>query len=136
VSGGARSQAGLTLGSERPVIMDYQHRALGAEMPPHMQTHAVNSGITVIIGTPEHPFGVLGVFTSQPRSFPIDDVNFLQGVASILAAAIVRLRGEELRSHLLARAISAQEEERTRIARELHDETGQALSAVLIGLRS
>lgn len=47
-----------------------------------------------------------------------------------------RRRGEEMRAHLIARAISAQEEERTRIARELHDETGQALSAILIGLRS
>ena len=47
-----------------------------------------------------------------------------------------RRRDADVRRHLLARAISAQEDERKRVARELHDETGQALSAILVGLRS
>ncbi len=42
---------------------------------------------------------------------------------------------ERERSRLMQDVLSAQEAERTRIARELHDQTGQALSSLLMGLR-
>ncbi len=42
---------------------------------------------------------------------------------------------EEMRKQLLSRIFSAQEDERARIARELHDETGQALASIKVGLK-
>jgi len=46
-----------------------------------------------------------------------------------------RKRDEQVRRALLKRLISIHEEERARISRELHDGTGHALAALLVGLR-
>jgi two-component system sensor histidine kinase UhpB len=45
-------------------------------------------------------------------------------------------RLEDERNLSTSRALAAQEEERRRIAQELHDEVGQSLTAVLLGLKS
>jgi signal transduction histidine kinase len=45
-------------------------------------------------------------------------------------------RREALRGELYRRVVGAQEAERQRVARELHDETGQSLTAIGMGMRS
>jgi PAS domain S-box-containing protein len=60
--------------------------------------------------------------------------------ATVLMAIITdltgRKRAEATRLELMKRVISAEDDERRRVARELHDETGQSLTAVLVGLRA
>ena len=47
-----------------------------------------------------------------------------------------RKRAEITRQQLMQRLVSAQEEERTRISRELHDQMGQSLTALLMAINS
>ncbi len=58
-------------------------------------------------------------------------------MVSALGESRAELRAkEQARQDLLKRVISAQEDERRRISRELHDEAGQALTGMIVGLRS
>lgn len=75
------------------------------------------------------------------RRFTRAEVAFARGIADQVAVAVknARLAGEasarlELLRGLSARLFTVQEEERRRIARELHDEAGQALTAMKLNL--
>ena len=57
-------------------------------------------------------------------------IDAFNGMVSHLQGA------QKARDELLAQVINAQEEERRRVARELHDQTSQAISSLLVGLRN
>jgi signal transduction histidine kinase len=69
---------------------------------------------------------------SDPR-FSDEDVRLAESLARRAALAIDLSRRVSRDS--MRRVVDAQELERTRLARELHDETGQALTSILLGLR-
>jgi PAS domain S-box-containing protein len=65
-----------------------------------------------------------------------DQTGTLRGFAKVTRDVTERKRAEELRARLTRQLLVAQDAERRRIARELHDETGQALTGLLVGLRT
>ncbi|MBI4787726.1 MAG: GAF domain-containing protein [Chloroflexi bacterium] len=89
------------------------------------------------------PLGTLCLGTREARTFDADQVALLSVIGNQIAVAVENAqlyeelrRREQWRGELLRHVISAQEEERKRIARELHDETSQTLTALLYALDS
>lgn len=94
VSAGEESQAGFTLLNREPVIVKNLGKEERFDGPPLLHEHQVVSGISVIIGDPNDPFGVMGAHSTKEREFSRDDINFFQAVANILAEAIQSRRTE------------------------------------------
>jgi signal transduction histidine kinase len=77
------------------------------------------------------------------RRVPVDhpdEIGELAAAFNAMTAELDRSRTElaekeEMRARLLDQVITAQEDERKRIARELHDETSQALTSLMVGLK-
>ncbi|HEX2496026.1 MAG TPA: GAF domain-containing protein [Gaiellaceae bacterium] len=94
------------------------------------------TGLFVPLIVRDRPIGVIVAQDKQqtdPR-FTDGDVRIAEAFAERAAIAIdlsERVAGDALR-----RVVEGQELERKRLARELHDETGQALTSILLGLRS
>jgi PAS domain S-box-containing protein len=87
--------------------------------------------------------GAVMVSTTQPRRFTEEELRLLVLAADRVGPAIERGRlidrirsGIERQRTLSRRLLTAQEEERRRLAVELHDELGQVLTAVKINLES
>lgn len=87
--------------------------------------------------------GFMNVVADRSHPITASDLDILCAIGRQLGVAVENAqlwgrlkRREETVSGLLKKVITAQEEERKRIARELHDETNQSLAALAVGLKA
>jgi|GEM_PF-1921555 len=95
ISAQPESLIGYALQTQAPVIIEnlkLERRFRGADL---LYEHNVISGLTLIIPGRFKPWGLLGAYTTQRRTFTQDDVHFLQAIANLLAESEERKRYEE-----------------------------------------
>lgn len=113
VGTGLESQAGYTMISETPVVVEDLRNEVRFDGPPLLREHGVVSGMTARVHVRGHVWGVLGVHTRYRRTFGEDEMLFLQEVAAVLGAAIERkLAEDETEEELAQRRASATAAER------------------------
>ncbi|HKU58570.1 MAG TPA: GAF domain-containing sensor histidine kinase [Gaiellaceae bacterium] len=96
----------------------------------------VRTGLYVPLIARGRAIGVINLHDKLGRESRFTDADLRLAEIFAARAAVAVDLSERVERDTVRRVIEAQELERRRLARELHDETGQALTSILLGLKT
>ncbi len=135
--------AGRVAQTGEPILTDDVLVDSRAAHPDLVTREGIRAFVSVPLRSKDRVLGVLNIASHESRKFSPEDTQLLSGIAAQIAIAIENARlhqevrhKEEIRGELLQEIFSIQEEERKRIARELHDETSQMLAGLAASLEA
>ena len=129
----------LLAGARGRIITDtHRHMVWGSRMRPDFE----HSWIGIPLVTGRTVLGLYSLSKSEPDFFTKEHLELAEGLAAPASIAIHNAAlfdqarsSSELLQTLSRQQVDLQESERRAISRELHDEAGQALTSLKVGLR-
>ncbi len=135
--------AGSVAASGEPIVLEDISKDPRAAYPDLISKEGLRGFASIPLKTKDRVIGVMNIASHVAKRFAADDVSLLSSIGDYLGTAIEQARlydrltrASERYQTLLQHALTAQEQERKRIARELHDETSQAITSLTLSLQA